>query len=308
MWSNKHCNFQRFIPLRPGATHINANANKAGYNGYISPDDFNLFFPQAEILYYNKLYDLYYKTQRISDSLSKFLSDSTVIAVNGSGQYIFPTDMFHVDSITHTYTDGKQYPVARVEKDRLANWLSSQIQAPTAQFTIYTEYKTILQFYPITLTAANLIYLKQPTTTVWAYTISGITSLNTLVGGSSYTTGSYLARALTGGTGTGATANFTIAAGAVTAVTIVNPGSNYVAGDTLSVNNANVGGTGTGFSIKVATVAINRPVYNPTASVAPIWSDTDINNIVQIALTDPAINMRDQLLQQYAQTEIATAK
>ena len=46
--------------------------------------------------------------------------------------------------------------------------------------------------------------------------------------------GVYLNQALTGGSGSGATANITISGGVVTALTIVNRGSGYVIGNTLS--------------------------------------------------------------------------
>lgn len=80
-----------------------------------------------------------------------------------------------------------------------------------------------------------------------------ILTLNTLVGGTLYTTGTYNGVALTGGTGTGATANITVAGGAVTVVTLVSGGSGYDVNETLSAAAANIGGTGSGFSIKVAT-------------------------------------------------------
>ena len=80
-----------------------------------------------------------------------------------------------------------------------------------------------------------------------------ILTLNTLVGGTLYTNGSYTGVALTGGTGSGATANITVAGGAVTVVTLVNGGSGYDVGEVLSAAAANIGGTGSGFSITVAT-------------------------------------------------------
>jgi len=80
-----------------------------------------------------------------------------------------------------------------------------------------------------------------------------ILTLDTLVGGTLYTTGSYTGVALTGGTGTGATADITVAGGAVTVVTLVNGGSGYDVGEILSAAAANIGGTGSGFSIRVAT-------------------------------------------------------
>lgn len=86
-------------------------------------------------------------------------------------------------------------------------------------------------------------------------TVQGqILTLNTLVGGTLYTPGTYNAVALTGGTGTGATANIVVGAGGdVTTVTLVSGGSAYDVGEVLSAAAANIGGTGSGFSITVAT-------------------------------------------------------
>lgn len=54
--------------------------------------------------------------------------------------------------------------------------------------------------------------------------------------GSGYTNGTYLLKALTGGTGTGATANITVAGGVVTACTISARGTGYTVGDFLSAS------------------------------------------------------------------------
>lgn len=80
-----------------------------------------------------------------------------------------------------------------------------------------------------------------------------ILTVNTLVGGSLYTNGTYTNRALTGGTGTGATATIVVSGGAVTSVTIVSGGTGYDVGEVLSAAAANIGGTGSGFSVTVAT-------------------------------------------------------
>jgi hypothetical protein len=80
--------------------------------------------------------------------------------------------------------------------------------------------------------------------------------LGTITGGSNGTAGTYGGVPLTGGSGSGATANITVASGHVTAVAVLNPGSQYAVGDVLSAASGNIGGT-TGFSVPVATVAIN---------------------------------------------------
>ena len=82
-------------------------------------------------------------------------------------------------------------------------------------------------------------------------------ALGTITGGSLYTTGTYGGVSLTGGTGSGATANITVSGGTVTAVTVLNPGVGYVVGDVLSALAASIGGTGAGFSIPINSVAIN---------------------------------------------------
>jgi hypothetical protein len=66
-------------------------------------------------------------------------------------------------------------------------------------------------------------------------------------GGSGYTNGTYLATALTGGTGTGATADITVAGNIVTVVTLDNTGLGYTAGDALGASIP--GGSGFEFTI-----------------------------------------------------------
>jgi hypothetical protein len=291
---------------------VQYRANKSGFLGNISPNDFNLLFPRGEIKYYNSLYDLYYRTQRISDALSRFFSDPiaiTAIPTSGAtaGQYTIPNDLFHVDSLTHTIS-GIQYEVVRVEKDRLANHLSSQIEAPTLKFPIYSEYKTYLQFYPVNITTATLVYLKSPTTSVWGYTLNGITAVNTITAGTLYTNGTYTNVPLTGGTGTGARGTIVVSGAGVTSVTITTAGNGYVLGNSLSASAANIGGTGSGFSVLLSQVSGNRPVYNPLTSTQAQWSDIDLDNIIYLVLQDIAMNMRDGMLQQFAQTETSQAK
>jgi hypothetical protein len=87
------------------------------------------------------------------------------------------------------------------------------------------------------------------------FTFTGLVlTLNTLVGGTLYTNGTYTNVALTGGSGSGAKATIVVAGATVTTVTLTTPGNGYVVGNTLSATAATIGGTGSGFSIKVATI------------------------------------------------------
>ena len=83
---------------------------------------------------------------------------------------------------------------------------------------------------------------------------SPVATFGAITGGSSYTNGTYLNVALTGGAGTGATANIVVSGGAVTSVTLTQGGAGYVVGNTLSATASTIGGTGSSFSIPITTV------------------------------------------------------
>jgi len=80
-----------------------------------------------------------------------------------------------------------------------------------------------------------------------------ILTLGTITGGSAYTNGTYTLVPLTGGSGTGAQATIVVAGNAVTTVTVTTVGNYYDVGDVLSATAASIGGTGSGFSVPVAT-------------------------------------------------------
>ena len=81
-----------------------------------------------------------------------------------------------------------------------------------------------------------------------------ISGVGTVTGGSLYTNGSYSNVPLTGGSGSGATANITVSGQTVTSVTIKNSGNFYVVGDSLSCVNTYIGGSGSGLVIPVTAI------------------------------------------------------
>ena len=91
-------------------------------------------------------------------------------------------------------------------------------------------------------------------TTVVAITTSNIKTLGTVTGGSAYTDGVYTAVPLTGGSGDGAEATISVVGGVVTTVTITARGAAYAVGDVLSADAADIGGTGSGFSVPVSAI------------------------------------------------------
>jgi len=76
-----------------------------------------------------------------------------------------------------------------------------------------------------------------PTWASWeTNAVGGVNAITLTAGGTTYTNGTYTNQALTGGSGSGATANIVVAGGIVTSVTIFSKGKNYVVGDTLSAS------------------------------------------------------------------------
>lgn len=115
------------------------------------------------------------------------------------------------------------------------------------------------------------------------YTLKNmIATTSGLAGGSGYVNGTYVNVPLTGGTGGGATATIVVSGGAVTSVVISSvAGGGYTAGDILSASNTNLGGSGSGFTINVATVnastLLNGVYQNLTYSGSGTKSVTPVN-------------------------------
>jgi hypothetical protein len=92
-------------------------------------------------------------------------------------------------------------------------------------------------------------------------TVQGVILSVTLTdGGTGYDPGTYTGVDLTGGTGTGATANIVVGVGGdVTSVTLVNGGSGYNVGEVLSADDADLGGLG-GSDLEITVASTTGPV------------------------------------------------
>lgn len=126
--------------------------------------------------------------------------------------------------------------------------------------------------------------------------VGPVATLGVIVGGTGYTpsaaTQVYTDVVLTSTTGTGAnaTADVTVTSGAVTAVTLKTYGSGYAVGDSLTVSAAYLGGTGSGFSVPVAT--ITPTVYTTTVTIDGTPHTVSINgpSAQTVTLVVAAIN------------------
>lgn len=142
-------------------------ATKSGFNGNLSPNDFNTIWQSAEQRHFNTEYIKYGINKSNVDSLVPFKSDPTTITVDALGKYTKPSTLLHVDAIRTTL----QKPMKEVFDDRLGAHLDSTYDAPTVLSPIYTEYAAYIQFNPINIGQATLVFLNKLIPAVWGYTL-----------------------------------------------------------------------------------------------------------------------------------------
>jgi len=168
-----------------------------------------------------------------------YLATYSIAVIDGSGNYTYLLNK-DVNFIREAYPN----------TSASNNGLPKYYALFGSQYSNANELSFILGPTPDDSYNTELHYFYYPVSIVQG-AISGI---GTITGGSLYTNGSYSNVPLTGGSGSGATANITISGQTVTSVTIKNAGNFYVAGDVLSCSNTYIGGSGSGLVIPVSSV------------------------------------------------------
>ncbi len=87
----------------------------------------------------------------------------------------------------------------------------------------------------------------------------GIDTVDTIVHGGDHTNATYTAVALGAGAGSGAEATVVVAGGAVTSVTITDTGTGYAVDDTLTIDNATIGGAADATCDVAVLIIMNTP-------------------------------------------------
>lgn len=176
--------------------------------------------------------------QRPTDFLSVF----SLAVIDGSGNYSYLYDK-DVNFMREAYPSPAQQGLpkyySQFDGDGAVSAQGNFILAPTPSANFSVE----------------LHYYYDPPSIVQ----SAINGFGSLVGGSGYTDGSYWGIPMSGGSGTGASANIVVSGGVVTSLAIASSGALYVVGDILTVSGAQIG-AGSLFSITVTSVS------NPTGT------------------------------------------
>jgi hypothetical protein len=166
-----------------------------------------------------------------------WLSTYSIAVINGAGSYSYLLNK-DVNFIREAYPSPnstgqpKYYAIFGSRSDNLNELTAILGPTPDASYNVELHYF----YYPISIVEGM------------------VTSLGTISPGSGYTNGVYFNVPLLNGSGSYIRATVTVSLGAVSSVEITNGGSLYTVGDVLTVNNIYVGGSGTGFSVPVATI------------------------------------------------------
>jgi hypothetical protein len=185
--------------------------------------------------------------------------------LTASNQYLSaPTDYLSTYSLA--VIDGSGAYTYLLNKD--VNFIREAYPTPTAtgfpkyyalfgsQSSSQTELSFIMGPTPDSSYQAELHYFYYPDSIVQgALLVNATISTGSITNaGSLYTNGFYENVPLTGGSGSGATANITVSGQAVTAITITNGGNFYSVGDTLSFSNTYTGSSGSGFVYTISNI------------------------------------------------------
>jgi len=168
-----------------------------------------------------------------NDYLASF--SLAVIDANGNYEYLIDKDVNYIR---------QAYPNATTDTGAPRYYAQFQPYTYLIGPTPDANYQTELHYYyyPVTIVQG------------------GIAGFGTITPGSGYTNGIYEQIPLTGGDGSNGTATITVSGGAVTTVTLTNPGYFYTSGNVLSASPSYLGGTGSGFSVPV------NNIQNPTGT------------------------------------------
>jgi hypothetical protein len=168
---------------------------------------------------------------------SDWLSTYSIAVIDATGRYNYllnkDVNFLREAYPTESTTGEPKYYALFGPTSNNPNELSAMV-APTPSFGDTVELHYF--YYPISIVQGQ------------------ITSTANVVPGTLYTNGVYQNVSLTGGSGTGATADIVVLSGAVNSITIENQGSLYVINDVLTVSPSDLGGSGTGFQVTVEAV------------------------------------------------------
>lgn len=306
--------------------------------GYLTPDEFNKVAAQAQLEIFEDFFEQYNQYIRMPKTDVEFASrmdhiheefqvfeEYTFSSAYASQEYTQPTNLHRFGSVF--WTLGTNSPEIQIvsEKEYAQQKLSPLLQ-PSNNFPIATYKKDKIKVYPFAASGVpkdvDWSYIRKPADVRWGYytgslgqfvydsTVYGADLLNNGATLSNFTTP--LATGTIGTyTPTFTTTNATPGSFAISAnvtsptavtITITDPGSGFIVGDTITIDNGQLGGSSTGPVITLVASDFNSgSTYGSVNFEISSMQQTEV--ILEI-LKYAGIVIRDPQVIQAAQQEL----
>ena len=145
-------------------------------NGYFAPDEFNMVINEAQTMYMSFLIGdveqyqngrpvprvQYGMNETVRQKITPFIGPPLALTVDSTGLSIYPTDYVYPDTVY----DSNFKKIRYVQQNFLSAYINSSID-PIATNPICLIQSNGIQFYPVTITAPKLSYVRKPKTIVW---------------------------------------------------------------------------------------------------------------------------------------------
>lgn len=155
-------------------------------NGYITPEEFNLFAKQAQLEIFEQYFydytnwvnkrnarlanDGYSNIQKIiSETIDELSTSSNLVYDSPSQSFALPADWYYINVVLYGTKE-----VEYVAQNKVMNLLSSNITAPTTAYPAYYQKGDDIKVYPASITSnVSAMYVRYPLDPKWTYTVVG---------------------------------------------------------------------------------------------------------------------------------------
>lgn len=155
-------------------------------NGYITPEEFNLFAKQAQLEIFEQYFydytnwvnkrnarlanDGYANIQKnIAETIDTF-STSAALAYSAPNQsFSLPADWYYVNVVLFGTKE-----IEFVAQNKVMNLINSNITAPTSAYPAYYQKGNDIKVYPTTIqSSVSAMYVRYPVDPKWTYIVVG---------------------------------------------------------------------------------------------------------------------------------------
>jgi len=153
-------------------------------NGYITPEEFNLFAKQAQLEIFEQYFydytnwvnkrnarmanDGYSDIQKqIAENIDTFSAQKTLAYNSGAGAFTASDDSYFVNVLLYNNKE-----IEYVAHTKIMNLITSNLTTPTTSYPAYYEKDHLYYVYPQSIQAnVSALYVRYPLDPKWTYTV-----------------------------------------------------------------------------------------------------------------------------------------